>query len=112
MGRPKGSKNKIIKLDFNNIETREEPKVKEEVKEVKKKTEKEIPHTQCDLCNGNIYSTPYNIRLSSLTAKATWHRNCSVESLNLCKKCSEELNTLIDDFIIKKNKNLKKRNLD
>lgn len=63
---------------------------------------------KCDLCNCGIDCSPCNVRLNDLTGCANWHRNTSVNKLCLCNKCAKELNEVIDNFIINKNKRLNK----
>lgn len=64
----------------------------------------------CDLCNSPIYSSPNRIQLQHLTGKAYWHRDCSIEKLSICNNCANELNDLVDKFVLKKNPSLKKYN--
>lgn len=105
-GRPVGSKNKvkndveITKVDITEevVKTSEKPKKEKELK-VK---------CYCNLCNSPIYSSPYTARLQDLTSKANWHRNTKIETVCMCDKCAKELNTMIDNFIIKKNPSLSK----
>lgn len=73
------------------------------------KEEKPIPKgaQKCDLCN-NYYSFPTIIRLEALTGKASWHRECAQNKFYLCSECAEQLNKLVDDFILKKRPDLNK----
>ena len=128
-GRPKGSKNKstIQKENVKQISKIEEPiqnslifltdindSVADNIQTLEEKTtvktaEKPLKNNGiCDCCNQPIYTTPINIPLTYLTGKASWHRNCKVDRLKLCSDCSKELNELVDNWIISKNKNLKK----
>lgn len=66
---------------------------------------------KCDLCGKDIHCSPVNINLTYLTGKASWHRFCA-DRFRVCDKCAEELSTVIDNFIIKKNKNLKRWSVD
>lgn len=101
MGRPKGSKNKstieIIKSDITKP-------IEQPVKSNKKLDKILI----CELCGNEVKDSLANINLIAITGKATWHRECKVDRLNICNDCCKELNNLIDNFIIKKNASLKK----
>lgn len=120
-GRPPGSKNAVTLEKVNILQ--EEKSVVEEVKikkvditepsvsteEVAEKPKKEIKvKCYCSLCNSPIYSSPYTARLQELTSKASWHRKTKIETVCMCEKCAKELNTMIDNFIIKKNPSLSK----
>lgn len=123
-GRPKGSKNRPKINLFQTIETtaKEEQKIeirsienqpenKEEIKTNIDTPENETPvktkarpmkiYGTCNKCNTPIYMSPVSINLSHLTSKATWHRRCKLERLELCNSCASELNTLIDNWILK-----------
>jgi len=123
-GRPKGSKNKPKINLFQTIETtsNESQKIeqsiienqaenKEEVKTNIDTPENETPvktkarpiktYGICNKCNTPIYMSPVSINLSHLTSKATWHRRCKLERIELCNSCAAELNTLIDNWILK-----------
>lgn len=66
---------------------------------------------KCDLCGKDIYCSPVNINLTYLTGKASWHRFCA-DNFKVCDDCAEELSGVIDSFIIKKNKNMKRWTID
>ena len=120
-GRPKGSKNKphinIFMTKENTSEKTDERIVENplENKEIRKsnitisedkksvKTNSKAPKVYgiCNKCNTPIYMSPVAINLSHLTSKATWHRRCKLERIILCNSCASELNTLIDNWILK-----------
>lgn len=62
----------------------------------------------CELCGNSVYSQLISINLESLTGKATWHRNCKLNKLHIFNKCAMEMNSIIDNFLIKKNPALRK----
>lgn len=97
-GRPKGSKNKITTIINSDSIPQEEDLG------VKIKTYK--TSTFCELCGKEILCSPIKINLNILTGKAIWHRTSKKDRFNICNTCATELNTLIDNFIINKNKNL------
>ena len=120
-GRPKGSKNKPKINLFQTIKEEEQktpvatPEIIEETKNSeqsnidtpeKEKTVKTNArpiktYGICDKCKTPIYMSPVAINLSHLTSKATWHRRCKLERILLCNSCAAELNTLIDNWILK-----------
>lgn len=99
-GRPKGSKNKEIKITKADITTTKE------IEEIREKTYKSSYF--CDLCGKEIYCSPNAINLSILTSKAFWHRNCKKDRLNVCNDCAKEISDILDNFIINKNSSLMK----
>lgn len=118
MGRPKGSKNKstqfLTKELINRVET--EPNIIEEIKEapvleavsaIPASRKKEIIYT-CSLCGKQVKYSLNNINLIQLTGRATWHRDVNIDRISICNECSEELNSVVDKFILKKNPSLNK----
>lgn len=103
-GKPKESKNKVIKQDI----TIEKDIIIEQPKIIEKKDKILKVNYNCDLCNSPIYSSPYRIQLQNITGKAPWHRDCKVEKLQICDNCAKELNDIIDKYILKKNPSLSK----
>lgn len=89
-------------LSEDNINTTEEKIIENKVEKPRK-----IVCT-CDKCGKDIYSSPVVATLSSLTGKATWHRECSLERIRLCDSCGKELNDLIDNWILKDHPEYKK----
>ena len=85
-GRPKGSKNKPKNTNTNIV----------------------AGTNKCDICNCLTDSSLIYIRLEGLTGKSTYHRDCRLDKLKICGKCANELNEVIDKFLIKKNPALKK----
>lgn len=105
-GRPKGSKNKVKSSGliqnnlFNSV-----PNIS--VAPVINKSNSNV-QANCDLCGAEIYCTPTKVSLSLLTGKASWHRDCKLDRFELCSRCAEELNSVVDNFILTKNPNLNK----
>lgn len=113
-GRPKGSKNKVKNQIESNIAgkttelfTENKENSESNVSTLEKNTSKNVSKNTkkivcfCDQCGAEIYSSAIAVNLSHLTGQASWHRECSLEKLNLCNKCGEELNQLIDNWILK-----------
>ena len=130
-GRPKGSKNKskitnnafifltqdqvekptenpvnsgaiLNNFEEGNIITPEEEKIKKSPEKPRK-----IIGT-CDKCKKDIYSSFFVANLSQLTSKASWHRECKLDRINLCSDCASELNSIIDNWILKDRPEYKK----
>ena len=82
-----------------------------EVKEPKKaKKETEIkPTCQCEICGKDIFSEPRKIDFNILTGMAEYWRS-SRRYIKSCGDCCEELNKVIDDWLLDKNPNLCKFN--
>lgn len=123
-GRPKGSKNKP-KVDVSNVQTFSIVNILEEKsKEVShddyllSKEEQESLKdklkviSQCDLCGKDIYSSPHTIQLNLFTGLAYWHRNCKTNILSLCEDCAKQFNQMVEEFILSKNPQLKKYDLE
>ena len=100
---PRGRPRKIVANDLFSTTAENKP----ENTKVNKKS-KPLVSVKCDLCNCDIYSSPDKIILPILTGKANWHRKCKLDRLTLCEKCSSDLSTAVDDFILKRNPNLTK----
>ena len=100
-GRPKKNIN-IFKTDVSE----HKDETQKEVTQSKNKTIKVI--CTCSLCGKEIFSSPNIIRLQEITGKASWHRNCKTNNLCVCEKCSKELNSVIDKFLLTKNPSLSK----
>lgn len=108
-GRPKGSKNKIKKIENEVLfSTEEQPQEVKTTTDDKKPSKPLKVVCTCDLCGSDIYSSPYIARLQEMSGRAYWHRDCNQDSLRLCKDCSSELSSVIDKFLIEKNPNLSK----
>ena len=82
-----------------------------EVKKPKKaKKEMEIkPTCQCEICGKDIFSDPRKIDVNILTGMAEYWRS-SRRYIKSCGDCCEELNKVIDDWLLDKNPNLCKFN--
>lgn len=123
-GRPKGSKNKKT-LERERIahlaEAQKQPEkpviFEDATKDIEPTNiiipeEKHIVKTTikppkisgtCDKCHADIYCSPVSINLSYLLSQATWHRDCKIERVCLCNKCAAELNSMIDNWLLKDN---------
>lgn len=133
MSRPKGSKNKktLEREKQTLFEIVEKPPEKAMIFVTKTKNSEEdnIPIVEekkssiepskprkvmviCDKCHKDIYCSPITINLSHLLGQASWHRDCKLERINLCTDCGRELNTLVDKWILKDNKDYYKWNVE
>lgn len=110
---------KTKKTDSTNLRVKKVTKNTTDNKAVKPKVEEVTSDTKpvtkvsckCDLCGKDIYCSPVSINLTYLTGKASWHR-FSADRFKVCDTCAKELSEVIDSFIIKKNKNLKRWSVD
>ena len=121
-GRPKGSKNKktlereSTGLFDSPVETTERivenpPKINnseednittpEEKETINEPIKPKKVMANCDKCGADIYCSPITANLSHLTGQATWHRTCRLDKLRLCSSCAQDLNNLIDTWILK-----------
>ena len=118
-GRPKGSKNKksVSKIDISSMSGYSNEEIKTYEKAINNKSistpvyinlNKTTRYATCELCGKEIKCQPITINLNHLTGKASWHRECNKDRLNICDECAYELSSMIDKFIINKNNKFKK----
>lgn len=130
-GRPKGSKNKVnqevilfeeSKQDeeksptttFNVFtptekEVVDEPKIIGKPKLVDQEELKEklkARQTLCEVCGKPVYCQRVSFRLSALTGCAAYRRSLKTDWLQVCDECEQELNKLVEDWVLKKNPEL------
>ena len=110
---PTNQTDKVVETSKKKSVTKKETKPKKEKStstgvQEEKKVITAKSKCKCDICGKEIYTSPFIIRLTALTARASWHRDCCLEQLTLCDECSKELNQHIDKWIIKQNPKLKK----
>lgn len=75
-----------------------------------KKSDSKLKLNTCMICNKEYDSSLIRIKLESLTGKSNFHRECKIDTLDICPKCALELSNIVDKYIIKKNPSLRKFN--
>ena len=98
---------KISVVESKDSEVKKDIEVKEP-KKAKKGTEIK-PTCQCEICGKDIFSEPRKIDFNILTGMAEYWRS-SRRYIKSCGDCCEELNKVIDDWLLDKNPNLCKFN--
>lgn len=101
----KDSKRSVV--ESKDSEVKKDIEVKEP-KKAKKGTEIK-PTCQCEICGKDIFSEPRKIDFNILTGMAEYWRS-SRRYIKSCGDCCEELNKVIDDWLLDKNPNLCKFN--
>lgn len=113
-GRPKGSKNKpkvsstsLFSTETNTVEEKKEaPTIS--LKEVKTPNTTKTGYYICMLCEKQYGGGPIVVNLSLSFGRANYYRETKPDRLHICPNCADELNKLVDDWILKKNPKLSK----
>lgn len=93
-GRPR--KNTLIE-NIKGEEVKTPPPVKDKNK-----------YNICDICGKEYKITPRVLNFTYITSVANYHRRCSTDKFKVCTDCAEEFSTVIDNWVIKKNPELRK----
>ena len=87
--------------DNTEVKNKEHPKNQTESKS-KNKLNKELkPKTYCDACHEPIYCDANRVDTNILTSRADYFREVP-RFVNLCSKCSLELSSLVDKWLLDK----------
>ena len=112
-GRPKGSKNKskitttpLFTADLQPQDTAEkepEAQVSAKIPSVNKQS-----YYTCMICEQQRGGGPIVVNLSLSFGRANYYRETKPDRLHICPECANELNKLVDSWILKQNPKLSK----